>query len=877
MEYRQTIPQPIDGPCLKCQLHESCKSPKMLGMGSESPTWLFVGEAPGATEDKYNQPFIGRAGQLLKDTLVTLEFDLDQCRFTNAVRCRPEKNKTPPVRVINYCREFIEDEIERYNPKVVVMLGNVPLKSVLQETGITAFNGTVIQRSDRVYVPVFHPAYILRNDNTETMDKWLLALMAAQDAGNGVVNELEYTIEVPETLDELDEMMANIVHLHKETGHNIGYDVESKNKWPESKDNYVSMCSLAVGNYAMVIPLYHKESWFDRKTVSTQIVPKLAYILTNYPTTGHNIRFDQKMTKLHLGIDFQPAGDTLNLSRLVNAHDTWHGLKRLSAVLLNMYDYDKEVDEYIAEHPECNPNKGGDFSLIPLDILIPYSGLDSINCSLIEQKLYPQLTEKQRNLYHQIIQPISHTLGRIESNGFLVDRRMALRHKTMYEAARQRYYVELTHDPDVAWYINYMSGEKPRWEYNPNSDVQMREVIFGVKGYTPIAYTKSGQPSVSWQVIKEYKDEEPFFETFRMWKLLNGVVSKYLRPPVDGDWFFGGDDRCRVNFNLGGASSGRLSSSDPTNLQNIPTSEKEYGTILHFKPIKNIFTASAWHEGVPFSPYHLLAHLKELGDGSIEDYITYLTEVRGRLLKFDFSGQELRVMASIANVPGMINAFNEGRDIHSFVTAMLFGLPEHLIKSHYNHMRYRAKWVNWTLLYGGNEFTLHRLYGLAQHEAKELMNKYYGAFPEILDFQKETKKFIRKHGYVESVLGRRLKLHYTTQQDKERNPGKYNKDLRTGINFPIQGVASDMMLMAMVIIQDQLDKFGLKSMLVNTVHDSVVLDTPIPEIDQVTGICVNAMENLPTLGNLYFPDIDLSWLKVNLKADVDIGKYYGSH
>lgn len=865
LTYRQTPIEPFVGDCLKCGLYANCQSGKMEGDGATHPLILFVGEAPGETEDKYNRPFVGTTdARLLRSTLADIGIDESQCRFTYAVRCRPPQNRAPKANETKYCAQFLKAEIAQVKPKVIVLLGNSPLKAVLNETGITAWNGTVIKRDGVTYVPAFHPSYIIRQGiQGESLDNWLMALMNAKAASEDGVTDLDYTITVPETLEELDAGIDRIVSLHKATGYNIAYDVETRWLYPEKYGNTILMFSLGVGNEALVVPLFHTESWF--KDCANEVIFRLRQVLHNYPITGHNVRFDQRATRVLLHTGFTPAGDTMNISRLLNAHDIYHGLKRLAALHLNLYDYDKELKDYQAAHPESDPSKpNGDFGKVPLAKLLPYSGLDVISCSLIEQRLLPKLSEKQALLYHQLLQPVSSTLGRMEENGFFVDRTLATRYTKVYEAARQRYYTKLLADDDVKWYIDHKLKEDKKYTFNPASDVQMRDIIFGVKGYKPLDFTETGLPSVSWDSIKAYKDKEPFFSTFRMWNLLNDILSKYLYPPVRGDWFFGGDDRGRVNFNLGGAATGRLSSSKPTNFQNIPTKEKEWGTLLMYKPVKDIFTASAWAVNI----YDSLEPLHPYGQYSFP-------VERGKLVMLDYNGQELRVMASIANVPGMITAFNEGRDIHSFVTSLLFHIPEKLVKTEYNHLRYRAKWVNWTLLFGGDEHTLYNLYGLSLEEAKEIIRAYYSAFPEVLDFQKATKKFILENGFVESVMGRKLKLHYTSPEDRQKRLGMFNKDMRTGINFPIQGPASDLLLMALNIIQDRLLKEGYRSILVNTVHDSLIGDSPQDEVEAFGNMAKSTMENLPELAKTYYPGIDLSWLRVNLKADVETSIWYG--
>ena len=142
----------------------------------------------------------------------------------------------------------------------------------------------------------------------------------------------------------------------------------------------------------------------------------------------------------------------------------------------------------------------------------------------------------------------------------------------------------------------------------------------------------------------------------------------------------------------------------------------------------------------------------------------------------------------------------------------------------------------------------------------------------MLHFRKRCVHFGEDNGYIESPFGRREHLHYIRDNF---DVGMRNKDRRAAVNMPVQSSASDILLCALIIIHDKIQQAGLRTMLVNTVHDSIVLDVPPEEIDTIAAICVDAMENVVSYAVYYFPNIDFSWLRSPLKADVEIGTHYG--
>lgn len=887
----------------------------MKWSGSKNATVLFIGEAPGFNEDEQGIQFVGRSGQLLREAIDLLE--IKDVAFTNTIRCRPPDNKTPTATQLKHCSVFLEQDIQEIDPSVIVLLGNSPLKAVLGVTGVSAYNGQVIQRDGRTYVPAYHPSYILRNMTEDSLQEWWSALEKAAQAAEGKKfhrADAHYKYLYPETITELESMKDVLLSYDGI----IAYDVETDSLAPEDESNRLVSMAFATGDTAWSFPLDHPESWWSDQEWD-YIVDLVAEVLQNVGITTHT-KFDCVITRAILDIDFHQVGDTFHLSTLLNAHHHEHGLKRLAGMYLRMFDYDKELEDYKQDHPECDPEHGGSYANVPLSILLPYGGMDVSATWLLEDKLYRQLTKKQQIMYEEMVVPADRVLGKIEENGFKLDFGLINRYKSIYEVIQSKYLTQLTSFLEVQdfifdkqyesilkyykdrlgvnvdalsdvvdaelqeWYnenqpflgelsdgewrkvyqkkllslsesyvklnaTKQSRARMPVFEFNPGSSTQISELLFNRANYPVYGTTDSGDPSVKVDYLKEVifdyesegrDDDLRLLKAYMGWKLMSSILSKTFKPMLsqDSDWY-SRDGRVRSRYTLGGAKTGRIASSQP-NLQNVPSVESEPGTILQYIPVKNAFTH---------------------------------TWPGGGLLMADYSGMELRVMSSIAGIQGMIDVFSRGGDVHRYVSSLIYKIAEDEITK---FQRYRGKWCNWSLLYKGGWWTLYRLYrinGLTEDEAMRITDLYYEAFPELPKYHNKCIKFIKKNKYIESPFGRILQLPEVDHKNEKRA----NKALRTGINMPTQGTASDTLMVAMYIIDHYMTEEHLRSQLVNTVHDSLVTDFYPGELDQVMEIQKYVMENVKDEAKKFMPRLDFSWLKVPLKADFDIGTHYGTY
>lgn len=852
--------------------------------GSNEPLIMVVGEAPGSEEDDEGVPFVGPAGRLLRGALGEIGLEEDDILFTNVVRCRPPNNKITK-KAINLCSLFAVQEIKEWRVPTL-LLGNSPLSGVLGQTGITTWNGVQIEKDGIVYLPAYHPAYVLRNDHV--MAEWLMAMSKIVEKPT---QHEEFELQYPKTVGDLEAMFTYLSSYQY-----IAFDTETHGRSAFNEGSKILSVSFAAGSRAYAFPLDHRESWWteEERARTIEIVHD---ILDDHDgcVIGHNLKYDQMWMYGVFGIFFHGGGDTMLTSHLIDSRRGIHGLKRLAGIYLGMYEYDEALRVYRLKHPEADPEKGGSYDAIPLEVLLPYGAMDAQATLLLDEVLYGKLSTKQKSLYHEIIVPAGDELAIVQSNGMAIDHYVAERYTEIYKWRRQKVLEEeILSDKKVRKLVksqqealdseicrslstrafpdtiriegDYVYGKPKRgkaelhrkrkhFHFNPGSADHLVMLLYDLYKLPVTEKTDSGHPSTEGDHLKQYQEEVPVIKPIRYYKLLSKMISTYLEPAATGAWE-SDDGKARTNFNLHGAVTGRTSSNDP-NFQNIPTPEKEPGTLLETLPIKNIFTHS-------YADY---------GQKSFAKIFR-----KGCLLSVDYSGMELRCFASLAGCVKMLEILHSGKDIHSMVaiTSMTHKEIEEItdeeIAALPKSVRYMYKWTNWTLLYGGDEHTLSRLYGLDLADAKRTVKTYYGIFPEVLEYREWCQAFAEENGYIESPYGRREYLPYINDPDLKRK----NKAIREAVNMPVQSGASDTLTAALSIVGRELRKADLKARLVNEVHDSLVLDLPFEEVLHAYAICKDVMENIGRYGKIYMPHIDFSWLKAPLVVDGDVGTHYGS-
>jgi len=408
------------------------------------------------------------------------------------------------------------------------------------------------------------------------------------------------------------------------------------------------------------------------------------------------------------------------------------------------------------------------FDQVDLKIATDYAAEDADITLRLHLELWPQIQVSPGLLYiyEQIEMPAMRVLGIMERNGIRID--SALLAKQGQQVGKRL--LELEGE------IHQLAGQP----FNIQSPKQIAEILFGQLELPVIKKTPSGAPSTDEEVLQKLAEDYPLPARILDYRSLAKLMSTYIEKlPRMADPKTG---RVHTNFSQATAVTGRLASSDP-NLQNIPVRTEEG------RRIREAFIPA---------------------DGC-------------KLLSADYSQIELRIMAHIAEDENLLTAFREGKDVHQATAAEIFGIALDEVNS---EQRRYAKVINFGLIYGMSAFGLAGNLGIERAAAQNYIAKYFDRYPGVAQYMERTRLEARENGYVETVFGRRLWLPEIQGSNGPRRQGAE----RAAINAPMQGTAADLIKLAMIAVEDWLEKEQLKTKLLLQVHDELVLDVPLDEI-----------------------------------------------
>ncbi len=393
----------------------------------------------------------------------------------------------------------------------------------------------------------------------------------------------------------------------------------------------------------------------------------------------------------------------------------------------------------------------------------------------------PQLKkENLEELFFNIEMPLMEVLAKMELAGISLDEKWLAQES-----------IDLENDlRQLEAKIFELSGE----EFNVNSPKQLGEVLFEKLQLDPKAKkTKTGQYATSEDILQKLASKHEIIQhilEYRTYQKLKSTYVDALPSQIEKS-----DNRVHTNFSQTTAATGRLASVNP-NLQNIPI------RTLRGQQIRGAFVA---------------------GEGK-------------KIISADYSQIELRLIAEISGEDNMIKAFQDGEDIHASTAAKLFNIPlEEVSKI----QRSQAKTVNFGILYGQGAFALAEQTGLSRSEAKQMIEAYFETYSKLKAYMADQVKKAREIGYVETILGRKRHL-------KDINSGNFVVRAhaeRNAVNAPIQGSAADVVKMAMIKIQKEFEKEKLQTRMLLQVHDELVFESPVDEVDVAVNIIKMEMEN----------------------------------
>ncbi len=607
--------------------------------------------------------------------------------------------------------------------------------------------------------------------------------------------------ETIDTKDKLEDWLQKINKIYT-----FAIDLETSSI-DEIDANLVGISLAIESGIACYIPLGHISSEQctenEKNNIRGQlslnyVIDKLRPILEDPSILkiGQNIKFDYKIL-LKYSISLCSFEDTMLMSYSLNAGLHRHNLDTLSEIFLNHNSI--KIESLIG----TGKNKKT-FSEIPIHLATKYAAEDADITFRLWKIFRPMLSEKKvSTIYNYIEINLISVLAQIEMNGIRIDEKILSNLSTQFLKK-----LNLLEEK-----IYQLSKER----FNIGSPKQLGIMLFEKLGFEGGKKGKNGTYSTDVDVLESLASKGHNFPEYVLeWRQLSKLRSTYTESLQNHIKAKTG--RVHTSFLSSGATTGRLSSSNP-NLQNIPIRTEDG------KKIRSAF----------------------------------ITDKGKKLVSFDYSQIELRILAHIAKIKNLINAFKNGQDIHSQTASEVFQVP---IKDLNPELRRQAKAINFGIIYGISPFGLANNLRIQREKAKNFIDKYFDRYPEIKNYMDQTINKAKEKGYVQTLFGR--KIHTPNINSKGPAAG-FAK--RSAINAPIQGTAADIIKLAMIKIPQLISDNNLSSKMILQVHDELLFEAPEEEIEILKNKVISLMEHA------YHPFLTLD---VPLKVESGVGENWNS-
>ncbi|MGK7654711.1 DNA polymerase I [Roseovarius sp. B08] len=548
----------------------------------------------------------------------------------------------------------------------------------------------------------------------------------------------------------------------------------------EMQADLVGICLSIDPGEACYIPLGHKDGnaddLFGSNTLLDGQIPMQQALGVLKPVLedpsilkiGQNMKYDTKILA-RCGIAMAPIDDTMLMSYALYSGMHGHGMDTLA-------------ERYLSH--TCIPIKGLlgtgkaaiTFDRVPIDEAVKYAAEDADVTLRLWHSFKPQLHRaKVTTVYETLERPLVPVLAQMERNGIKVDKNTLSRMSAAFAQKMAGLEAE----------IHELAGEK----FNVGSPAQLGDILFDKMGLPGGKRGKNGKYSTPADVLEDLATEHDLAARVMDWRQVSKLKSTYtdaLQDHIDPE-----TARVHTSYVQTGASTGRLASTDP-NLQNIPIRTEEG------RRIREAFVA----------------------------------EEGNTLVALDYSQIELRILAHIADIPALKDAFRDGQDIHAMTASEMFDVS---MDDMTPEIRRRAKAINFGVIYGISGFGLARNLRIPRADAQAFIDRYFERFPGIRTYMDDTVAFAKEHGHVQTLFGR--KIH--TPEIGAKGP-RAGFARRAAINAPIQGTAADIIRRAMIRMPDAIE--GLPCKMLLQVHDELLFEVTTGDEDKVIDAARRVME-----------------------------------
>lgn len=739
--------------------------------------------------------------------------------FASAAEKTPQKTINKYITDVEYDIKFLSssskekilkkdidlnlEELNKY--KLICPVGAESLKYTAGITGIQKYNGIHIEKK---YLPIMHPNMTIfkpqLNDD----------IIAAFGKIKPILSDETLETQVDKNYDSLDSQSNFNKYLPQlEAANTIVVDIETSSVSPYTG----TILGIAVSTRE------HQGLYISNRVAENNL-ETLHNIFYTKKCIFHNAKFDIHYLNHHYKFVFPDWEDTMLLHYCLEESVGTHGLKPLAMRFTDLGDYERELDEYKKTFARKHKIKLADFSysMLPEGILAPYACKDADATFQLYNKFKP-LVDKSKEftqLYTNILKPATDALMTLERNGGPISMEKLLSLDEEYQIDIEECMAEITLHPDVQRFERVFGKT-----FNPNSTVQLRELFQTVCGIKLTKKTATGAASVDKEVLQEIN--HPLARAILDLREKSKMSGTYLSNIVKG---VDKDGRLRSGFNIHGTTSGRLSSSGNLNYQNIPRDNKD---------IKKIFAARPGY----------------------------------KIVQCDLGTAEVYYAAVLSGDSFLQKAFIEKLDFHSYVAKQMFKLDCEVkeVKSQYPAQRQYAKAITFGIMYQAGPAKIAETVNkdaktgeeISVPQAKQFISKYFSEARSLKKYIDASNRQIESYAYIYSFFGRKRRL----PESKSTNPGTAKHAIRSGVNFLVQSVASDINILGLIDLISWINEQGYEKDILpfTVVHDSIVSEVREDLLDEYI---TNAKRCIQTDRGLTIPNC-------SIKVDFEVGTTWG--
>ena len=664
-------------------------------------------------------------------------------------------------------------EIDTDSYDWIILVGSDALKYFTKINSVTEYSGKKVEGK---YLPVINPAMLAFKP--EARNTWESSKESIISYIRGEVEEVIIDDTIAFGIQDTEEANEFFKAAIKHDCPYIALDSETTGLYP--RNGHMLGLSLSYNGVT--------GAYIDTNCLDADSEHLLQTLFDKKIVVFHNAKFDLAFFEYHFNFKFPRFEDTMLLHYLIDENPGGHGLKQLSLKYTPYGDYEKPMYDWIEQYRKEQGILKGDFQWgsIPFDVMKTYAAMDAVCTFLIYEKFIKiKQNKKLAWVYENILIPGCRFLTDTQDNGVPFDSVRLLKSQSLMQEDIDRAIETLYENPKIRKFEEIQGKE-----FNPNSTLQLRKLLFDMLGLKPTGKkTGTGADSTDAEVLKDLSSQSEvpalILDIRQKSKIKNTYLDKII-PQLDMD------RRLRTNFNLHGTTSGRLSSSGKLNMQQLPRDNPI---------VKGCIRAA---EG-------------------------------NKIVAMDLTTAEVYVAAKLAEDEALMNVFRSGGNFHSTIAKTVFKLPCEVEKvaELYSTERQAAKAVTFGIMYGAGpkkiseQVTKDSGKFFSPTEAKEVIDDYFQSFHKLRKWIDNNQKFIEHNGFIYSFFGRKRRLPNVSSTDA----GIKSHSIRSGLNFLVQSAASDINLLGAIDMGQFIKSQNMKSRIFALVHDSILAEVPENEVD----------------------------------------------